>query len=103
MGSGVGPFGEIFMGGMFTVLKVREGLASYEGDPGWYRHPAGTVAEAVGKEGQAPAAEPHADHGSGSASFGGAAPGGAGGRPAALELYALRAGSCATTAVGGRR
>ena len=38
-----GPFGDIEMGGMFTVLKVREGLTSYE-DPGWYKHPPGTVA-----------------------------------------------------------
>jgi hypothetical protein len=30
---------------MFTVMKVREGLArdDYK-DPGWYKHPAGTVA-----------------------------------------------------------
>lgn len=28
-----GPFGYIDMGGMFTLLKVREGLKSYE-DPG---------------------------------------------------------------------
>jgi len=27
------------MGGMFTVLKVRDGLRSYE-DPGWYDGPA---------------------------------------------------------------
>jgi hypothetical protein len=32
------------MGGMFTILKVREGIASYE-DPGWYKHPPGTVSE----------------------------------------------------------
>jgi hypothetical protein len=31
------------MGGMFTVLKIREGITSYE-DPGWYKHPEGTVA-----------------------------------------------------------
>jgi hypothetical protein len=33
------------MGGMFTVVKVREGLArgDYK-DPGWYKHPQGTVA-----------------------------------------------------------
>jgi hypothetical protein len=33
------------MGGMFTVMKVREGIArdDYK-DPGWYKHPAGTVA-----------------------------------------------------------
>jgi hypothetical protein len=49
MGSGEGPFGPIFMGGMFTLLKVREGLASYAEDPGWYRHPPGTLARAVGE------------------------------------------------------
>lgn len=43
MSGGDGPFGLIDMGGMFTILKVREGLTSYE-DPGWYSHPAGTVA-----------------------------------------------------------
>jgi hypothetical protein len=38
-----GPFDYITMGGMFTILKVREGIDSYE-DPGWYQHPPGTVA-----------------------------------------------------------
>ncbi len=33
------------MGGMFTVFKVREGLARTDySDPGWYKHPPGTVA-----------------------------------------------------------
>jgi len=41
---GQGPFGNIEMGGMFTVVKVRDHLASYDKDPGWYTHPAGTVA-----------------------------------------------------------
>ena len=45
MMSGDGPFGNLEMGGMFTVLKVREGLARGDyRDPGWYKHPAGTVA-----------------------------------------------------------
>jgi FtsP/CotA-like multicopper oxidase with cupredoxin domain len=44
MVGGKGPFGTIDMGGMFTVFKVREGIMSYE-DPGWYKHPPGTVAE----------------------------------------------------------
>jgi len=45
MMTGTGPFGALEMGGMFTVLKVREGLARGDySDPGWYRHPAGTVA-----------------------------------------------------------
>ena len=31
------------MGGMFTILKVRDSLNS-DADPGWYEHPPGTVA-----------------------------------------------------------
>ncbi len=46
MMTGHGPFGPLDMGGMFTVLKVRDGIASYD-DPGWYRHPPGTVARRV--------------------------------------------------------
>jgi hypothetical protein len=46
MMTGTGPFGEVEMGGMFTVLKVRDGIASY-GDPGWYKHPPGTLARKV--------------------------------------------------------
>jgi manganese oxidase len=46
---GTGPFGSIPMGGMFTVLKVRETLSSYE-DPGWYAHPEGTVASPASPE-----------------------------------------------------
>lgn len=41
---GRGPFGNIEMGGMFTVVKVRDHLTSYDKDPGWYKHPRGTVA-----------------------------------------------------------
>jgi hypothetical protein len=45
MMSGRGPFGPMEMGGMFTVVKVREGLARADyKDPGWYQHPKGTVA-----------------------------------------------------------
>jgi FtsP/CotA-like multicopper oxidase with cupredoxin domain len=45
MMTGFGQFGPIEMGGMFTVVKVREGLAPNDyKDPGWYQHPAGTVA-----------------------------------------------------------
>jgi len=43
MVGGEGPFDYITMGGLFTILKVRENLASYD-DPGWYQHPPGTVA-----------------------------------------------------------
>ncbi|MCR4320131.1 MAG: copper oxidase [Candidatus Brocadiaceae bacterium] len=42
MMTGKGPFGPIEMGGMFTVLKVHEGITCYD-DPGWYQHPEGTV------------------------------------------------------------
>ena len=45
MMAGNGPFGPIGMGGMFTTLKVRAGLAPNDyRDPGWYRQPAGTSA-----------------------------------------------------------
>jgi len=40
---GKGQFGNIEMGGMFTVLKVRPGWSG-GGDPGWYRFPQGSVA-----------------------------------------------------------
>ena len=33
-----GPYSVIEMGGMFTILKVREGLSDYS-DPGWYGEP----------------------------------------------------------------
>ncbi|WP_211466731.1 multicopper oxidase family protein [Collimonas silvisoli] len=45
MMTGSGPFGGIEMGGMFTTVKVRKGIASNDyKDPGWYQHPAGTLA-----------------------------------------------------------
>jgi hypothetical protein len=45
MMSGQGPFGKVEMGGMFTVVKVRKDQKPGDyGDPGWYQHPAGTVA-----------------------------------------------------------
>jgi hypothetical protein len=45
MKGAVGPFGDyISMGGMFTIIKVRDRLASYDQDHGWYQHPPGTVA-----------------------------------------------------------
>jgi FtsP/CotA-like multicopper oxidase with cupredoxin domain len=46
MMAGKGPFGDIEMGGMFTVLKVRDGMMSYD-DPGWYTQPDGTAARKV--------------------------------------------------------
>jgi hypothetical protein len=45
MMTGSGPFGPMEMGGMFTTVKVREGLAKADfKDPGPYQHPAGSVA-----------------------------------------------------------
>jgi FtsP/CotA-like multicopper oxidase with cupredoxin domain len=46
MMAGEGPYGPIEMGGMFTVVKIRPGITSYE-DPGWYKPPKGTVASKV--------------------------------------------------------
>ena len=43
MVGGKGKHDYITMGGMFTVLKVRDGITSYE-DPGWYENPEGTLA-----------------------------------------------------------
>ena len=44
MMTGNGPYGAIAMGGMFSTVKVRKGLArdDYK-DPGWYKAPRGTV------------------------------------------------------------
>ncbi len=48
MSAGEGPFGPVEMGGMFTVLKVRDELARGDySDPGWYKNPPGTVASRV--------------------------------------------------------
>jgi FtsP/CotA-like multicopper oxidase with cupredoxin domain len=67
MMTGFGQFGPLEMGGMFSVVKVREGLAPADyGDPGPYRHPEGTVAyeyrgpveEPARRSEQAPAGRP---------------------------------------------
>jgi FtsP/CotA-like multicopper oxidase with cupredoxin domain len=45
MMTGWGPHGPIEMGGMFSVVKVREGIAPDDySDPGWYENPPGTEA-----------------------------------------------------------
>lgn len=45
MMTGFAQFGPVEMGGMFSVLKVREGLRRGDyADPGFYKHPPGTVA-----------------------------------------------------------
>ena len=46
---GTGPFGYIAMGGMFAVLKVREGITGYD-DPGAYVQPPGTAALPASEE-----------------------------------------------------
>ncbi len=43
MRGGAGPFSYIDMGGMFTLLKVREPAETADKN-GWYQHPAGSVA-----------------------------------------------------------
>jgi FtsP/CotA-like multicopper oxidase with cupredoxin domain len=57
----------ITMGGMFTVLKVRNGLSSYR-DPGWYENPRGTLASVADanelrRDGVDPNAPPKAERG----------------------------------------
>jgi hypothetical protein len=66
MMSGQGPFGGVEMGGMFTVVKVRKDLkpGDYK-DPGWYRHPAGTMAW----EWNGPVPEPARSHSPGGQSM----------------------------------
>ncbi|MBX3624043.1 MAG: copper oxidase [Rhizobacter sp.] len=45
MMTGTGPFGPLEMGGMFSVVKVRDDVprGGYK-DPGWFKHPQGSVA-----------------------------------------------------------
>lgn len=40
-----GQFDYITMGGMFTLLKVRDEVPADNADPGWYKNPSGTVSE----------------------------------------------------------
>ncbi len=49
MMAGEGQFGPVGMGGMFTVLKVRDNLTDYDNPPE-YPHPKGTLAESIKKE-----------------------------------------------------
>ena len=51
MMTGEGPYGPIEMGGMFTVLKVRDGQKPGDfTDPGWYRHPKDKIARKVSSD-----------------------------------------------------
>ena len=55
MMTGFGQFGPLEMGGMFTVMKVRDGLAPDDySDPGPYKNPEGTIAREVGGDLGAP-------------------------------------------------
>jgi FtsP/CotA-like multicopper oxidase with cupredoxin domain len=45
-----GQFDYITMGGMFTVLKVREEVLPNNADPGWFHNPPGTVATVAPEE-----------------------------------------------------
>jgi FtsP/CotA-like multicopper oxidase with cupredoxin domain len=64
MMAGNGPFGNIAMGGMFTVMKIRAELAraSYA-DPGWYKAPPGTRAHEWEGEPPPEQRQPAADQG----------------------------------------
>ena len=55
MMTGAGPFGSVEMGGMFSMVKVRadQKRGDYS-DPGWFKHPEGTIAH----EWTGPMAEP---------------------------------------------
>jgi manganese oxidase len=58
MMGGQGPYGNMEMGGMFTIVKVRDHLHDGHADPGWYSHPPGTQARRVDPPGAAPAPMP---------------------------------------------
>ncbi|MGO8858801.1 MAG: multicopper oxidase family protein [Steroidobacteraceae bacterium] len=56
MMASAGPYGNIEMGGMFTVVKIRPDLAHDDyRDPGWYQAPKGSVAYLWEGEASAPA------------------------------------------------
>jgi hypothetical protein len=55
MVGGPGQYDYITMGGMFTILKVRDELPADGSEPGWYQSPPGTLA------GVAPVEELHRD------------------------------------------
>jgi len=59
MMAGEGPHGPLEMGGMFTVLKVRDNQPRDDyTDPGWYQAPAGTTAWLLDAEEPPPVATP---------------------------------------------
>ncbi len=66
MMTGEGPFGSVEMGGMFSVLKVRKNQkpGDYK-NPGWYKHPTGSVAQPY----EGVVVTPTRSHGAGKASM----------------------------------
>lgn len=59
---GKGPHGNLEMGGMFTVLKVRRDLARNDfTDPGWYAAPTGSTARKLDTAGNTPAIQRRQD------------------------------------------
>ena len=48
MMTGTGPFGPLEMGGMFTVVKVRDQITD-ENQVGWYDNPRGTIATRINR------------------------------------------------------
>ncbi len=69
MMTGDGPFGSVEMGGMFSVFKVRRDQKPGDySDPGWYAHPAGTVAHEAGA-GTPAAPKPAGGHDHGASSM----------------------------------
>ena len=66
MMSGEGPFGSVEMGGMFSMVKVRKDQKRGDySNPGWFKHPQGTVAYEL----DGAAAEPPRARGAGAASM----------------------------------
>ena len=64
MRGGIGPYGPIDMGGMFTILKIRDDM-DYGRDPGWYQQPRGTAAWRVDSMSTTPPKAPSAHEGHG--------------------------------------
>ncbi|MDO9008806.1 MAG: multicopper oxidase domain-containing protein, partial [Thiobacillus sp.] len=61
MMGGQGQFGAVEMGGMFTTMKVRRGQKRGDyADPGWFKHPPGSVAREVSEAVAEPVRAPQA-------------------------------------------
>ena len=54
MMTGAGPFGPLEMGGMFTVVKIRDNQAPGDyADPGWFPHPTGNPGPRIHRKARA--------------------------------------------------